>query len=83
LGALSRGVALAYEPAFEPKSLAKIREAYPELVYLADTEQTNAEANVLLIAPETIITITENASGNERLQQLGFEVITVPLFRGY
>jgi N-dimethylarginine dimethylaminohydrolase len=77
-GALSRGVAIVFEPAFEPESLAKIREAYPELVSLTDKEQTNAGANVLPIDPETIIAIAENASVNTQLARLGFDVITLP-----
>ena len=77
-GALSRGVAIVFEPAFEPESLAKIREAYPELVSLTDKEQTNAGANVLPIDPQTIVAIAENASVNTQLARLGFDVITLP-----
>ncbi len=33
---------------------------------------------MLPIDPQTIITIQENAAVNEKLRQLGFEVVTVP-----
>ena len=67
-----------FEPAFELESLAKIREAYPELVSLTDKEQTNAGANVLPIDSDTIVSIAENASVNVQLARLGFDVITLP-----
>ena len=78
LGVLGRGHALLYEPAFEPSSLQRIREEYPSIVSLTDKEQRNAGANVLCLSPDKVISIAENRSVNERLLQLGFELITVP-----
>ncbi len=78
LGVVGRGHALVYEPAFEPASLQRIREAYPTLISLTDEEQRNAGANVLCLSPDRVISIAENATVNERLARLGLEVITLP-----
>jgi N-dimethylarginine dimethylaminohydrolase len=77
-GLLSRGHTLLYEPAFEASSLQLIREVYPSAVSLTDEEQQNAGANVLCLSPDRVISIAENRSVNERLVQLGYEVVTVP-----
>ncbi len=77
-GALSEGHALVYQDAFDAASLSRIQAAYPSIISLTKEEQKTGGANVLPIDPRTIITIAENTSVNERLQQLGFEVITVP-----
>ena len=77
-GVLSRDHALLYESAFEPSSLQRIQEAYPSIISLSYKEQQNAGANVLCLSPDKLISIAENRSVNERLLQLGFEVVTVP-----
>jgi len=77
-GALSGGHALVYEDAFDPASLSRIRAAYPSIISLTKEEQKTGGANVLPIDPQTIITIQENAAVNEKLRELGFEVVTVP-----
>ena len=78
LGVLGQGHALLYEPAFEPVSLQRIREAYPSIISLTDEEQRNAGANVLCLSPDKVVSIAENASVNERLVRLGFQVVTLP-----
>jgi N-dimethylarginine dimethylaminohydrolase len=78
LGVLGRDCALIFEPAFEAESLALIQETYPNLIWLSDKEQTNGGANVLPLNPNTLIAIAENGSVNQRLADLGFEVITFP-----
>ena len=78
LGVLNGGHAIVYEPAFEADSLQRIKEAYPSIISLTDKEQTNAGANVLCLSPSRLISIAENTSVNDRLIQLGFEVITLP-----
>jgi N-dimethylarginine dimethylaminohydrolase len=77
-GALSRGCAILYEPAFDAASLQRIKEVYLSIISLTDREQTNAGANVLCLDPDKVISIAENTSVNERLAQLGFEVVTLP-----
>jgi N-dimethylarginine dimethylaminohydrolase len=77
LGVLSRGHALVYEPAFDARSLALIREAYPHIISLTEDEQENAGANVLSLAPDRVISIAENPSVNEQLARAGFQVVTV------
>ncbi len=77
LGVLSQGHALFYEPAFDPVSVQRIREAYPSIITLTDKEQENAGANVLSLSPDKVVSIAENWSVNERLAQAGFEVVTV------
>jgi N-dimethylarginine dimethylaminohydrolase len=77
-GVLSRGHAILYQEAFDPASLQRILEAYPSIISLTDQEQQNAGANVLCLSPSRIISIAENSSVNERLLQLGFEVVMLP-----
>ena len=77
-GVLSRGRALLYEPAFDPASLQRIKGAYPSIISLTDAEQHNAGANVLCLGPDKVISIAENTSVNERLIQLGFDLVTLP-----
>jgi N-dimethylarginine dimethylaminohydrolase len=75
---LGQGHALLYEPAFDASSLQRIREAYPSAIPLTGKEQQNVGANVLCLTPNKVISITENRSVNERLLQLGYEVVAVP-----
>jgi len=76
-GALSRGHAILYEPAFSPASLERIREAYPSIITLDDKEQKHAGANVLSLSPDQVVSIAENSSVNNQLVQAGFDVVTV------
>lgn len=77
-GVLGNGCALVHEPAFEEVSLRRIREVYPTIISLSDTEQLNAGANVLCLGSDRVISIAENPSVNKQMVQLGFEVVTVP-----
>ncbi|MBN1361639.1 MAG: hypothetical protein JW993_13655 [Sedimentisphaerales bacterium] len=74
---LGHGRALIYEPAFDDASLQRIKETHPHLISLTKEEQENGGANVLFLNPEKVVSIAENASVNERLEQAGFEVVTV------
>ncbi len=78
LGVLGAGRAIVYEPAFEADSLRRLKEVYSAVISLTDREQTNAGANVLCLGPTKLVSIAENTGVNERLTQLGFEVIAVP-----
>jgi N-dimethylarginine dimethylaminohydrolase len=78
LGVLAGGHAIIYEPAFEAESLQRIKKVYPSMISLTDKEQTNAGANVLCLSPSKLVSIAENTSVNERLVQLGFQVVTLP-----
>jgi N-dimethylarginine dimethylaminohydrolase len=77
LGVLGHNCALVYEPAFDARSLALIREAYPNMIALTDQEQKSGGANVLFLSPEKVISIAENSSVNEQLAQRGFQVVTL------
>jgi N-dimethylarginine dimethylaminohydrolase len=77
LGILGHGQALIYEPAFDEASLQRIKEVHPHLIPLTKEEQENGGTNVLFLNPEKVVSIAENASVNERLEQAGFEVVTV------
>ena len=77
MGVAGSDTAIIYEPAFEPESLQKIRQAFPRIISLTDREQTSAGANVLSLNPTKLISIAENVTVNAQLTQLGFEVVTV------
>ena len=70
--------ALVYEHAFNPASLDRIHREFTSVVPLTDQEQQNAGANVLCLSPGKVLSISENRSVNEKLVQLGLEVVTVP-----
>jgi N-dimethylarginine dimethylaminohydrolase len=70
--------ALVYEPAFEAAALEKIRAGFADIVPLTDKEQLSAGANVLSLGRQRVLGTEGNASVNEKLRLLGYEVVTVP-----
>lgn len=77
---LGRGHVLLYEPAFTPASLKRIRQHYPlsSFICLEEEEQRNAGANVLCLDQDTVLSITENCSVNDKLRAFGYKVIETP-----
>ena len=77
-GVLGQNRAILFEPAFSPKSLKRIKDAFSSVVSLTGREQQTGGTNVLCIDDQKVISIAENESVNNRLHELGYDVIALP-----
>lgn len=77
-GVLGQNRAIVFEPAFSAKSLDCLKKAFASIVSLTGQEQQSGGSNVLCIDERRVISIAENESVNNRLRELGYEVISLP-----